>query len=57
MPAFRGVLSAREAQDLVAWVVAVSDFEPLPRQSCAACHHVNAAGDGCTTCHRYHITQ
>ncbi|MCC9603025.1 cytochrome c family protein [Stieleria sp. JC731] len=31
------------------------DFEPLERQTCAACHTKNAASDSCTTCHRYHI--
>lgn len=31
------------------------DFEPLGRQSCAACHQAHAAGETCTTCHRYHI--
>ncbi|QEF98279.1 Doubled CXXCH motif (Paired_CXXCH_1) [Stieleria maiorica] len=36
-------------------VFAGTDFQPLPRQSCAGCHHAQAAGDACTQCHRYHI--
>ncbi|WP_182871215.1 cytochrome c3 family protein [Stieleria mannarensis] len=36
-------------------VFAGADFQPLPRQSCAACHNAKAAGDACTQCHRYHI--
>ena len=32
-----------------------SEFEPLTRASCAACHQPHAAGDSCVTCHRYHI--
>ncbi len=32
-----------------------NDFQPLTRESCAACHLPHAAGDSCTTCHRYHI--
>ncbi|MCA9139132.1 MAG: hypothetical protein KDB00_20305 [Planctomycetales bacterium] len=32
-----------------------SDFMPLDRQQCADCHNAKAAGDDCTTCHRYHL--
>ncbi|MEO1525052.1 MAG: hypothetical protein AAFX06_06430 [Planctomycetota bacterium] len=32
-----------------------SEFHPITRESCAACHTPAAAGDDCTTCHRYHI--
>lgn len=31
------------------------DFETLGRETCAACHQAAAAGNSCTTCHRYHI--
>ena len=31
------------------------EFEPLTRESCAACHTKQAAGENCTTCHRYHV--
>ena len=30
MPPFHDVLSEREVDDLVAWIVAVSDFEDVP---------------------------
>ncbi len=33
----------------------VSDFEPLNRSLCVGCHTTQAAGDACTTCHRYHV--
>ncbi|MFG0289813.1 MAG: hypothetical protein ACF8CQ_16655 [Rhodopirellula sp. JB044] len=32
-----------------------SDFLPLRKAACAHCHTANAAGDHCTTCHRYHV--
>ncbi|SMP62300.1 hypothetical protein SAMN06265222_107288 [Neorhodopirellula lusitana] len=32
-----------------------SDFKPITKQNCAACHTSSAAGDRCTTCHRYHV--
>ena len=32
-----------------------SEFLPLTRDACAACHTAKAAGDNCTKCHRYHI--
>ncbi|MCM2371719.1 hypothetical protein [Aporhodopirellula aestuarii] len=32
-----------------------SDFLPLKKAACAHCHTANAAGDHCTTCHRYHV--
>lgn len=31
------------------------DFAPLERSACAGCHTPQAAGDSCTTCHRYHL--
>lgn len=31
------------------------DFAPLERDSCAACHTAQAAGNRCTQCHRYHV--
>ncbi len=33
----------------------VTDFQPLDKQTCAACHTRGGAGDRCTQCHRYHI--
>lgn len=32
----------------------VAGFQPLTRESCAACHMAHAAGEACTLCHRYH---
>jgi hypothetical protein len=32
-----------------------SDFIPLTKAACAHCHTPQAAGDHCTTCHRYHV--
>jgi mono/diheme cytochrome c family protein len=49
MPAFRGVLSEREAQELVAWIVAVSDFEPPPESARAG--RDLASSLGCFGCH------
>ncbi|KAA5541379.1 hypothetical protein FYK55_17565 [Roseiconus nitratireducens] len=34
---------------------AVGQFAPLGKDNCAACHVRGAAGEQCTTCHRYHI--
>lgn len=34
-----------------------AEFYPIRRESCAACHTPTAAGDDCTTCHRYHISR
>lgn len=31
------------------------EFAPLSKQACVACHVPKAAGDNCTTCHRYHV--
>jgi hypothetical protein len=31
------------------------EFVPLSKQACVACHVPKAAGDACTTCHRYHV--
>ena len=31
-----------------------SGFRPMPRTLCASCHTRDAAGDACTSCHRYH---
>ena len=31
------------------------EFKPLELEACATCHTAKAAGDNCTTCHRYHI--
>ena len=56
MPAWRGVLSDREVDDLVAYVRAVSDFDVLPeaaatgretaeRLGCFACHGPQGRGD------------
>ena len=49
MPAFRGVVSDEEAADLVAWIVAVSDFEEMP--DAARAGHDLAASLGCFGCH------
>jgi mono/diheme cytochrome c family protein len=49
MPAWRGVLSEREVEDLVAYVRAVSDFDPLP--ATAAAGRETAARLGCFACH------
>lgn len=40
---------------LTSGIVPHSDFAPLRRQACAVCHTPHAAGEACTTCHRYHI--
>jgi mono/diheme cytochrome c family protein len=56
MPAWRGRLSAREVDDLVAWIEAASDFEAAPddiaagrdvaaRTGCFACHGPQGRGD------------
>ncbi|MEM1069291.1 MAG: cytochrome c3 family protein, partial [Planctomycetota bacterium] len=31
------------------------EFAHLSKQACIACHVPQAAGDGCTTCHQYHV--
>jgi hypothetical protein len=31
------------------------EFMPLGKAGCATCHQSHAAGDQCTTCHRYHL--
>jgi mono/diheme cytochrome c family protein len=49
MPAFRGILSERETDDLVAWVVAVSDFERIPEPARAG--RDLASSLGCFGCH------
>jgi mono/diheme cytochrome c family protein len=49
MPAFRDVLSEQETDDLVAWVVAVSDFEEMP--DLARAGHDLASSLGCFGCH------
>jgi hypothetical protein len=33
----------------------VSDFRPIAKQDCAACHTSRAAGDQCQSCHNYHV--
>jgi cytochrome c1 len=35
----------------------VSEFQPISKQTCAACHTKTAAGDSCQSCHRYHIDE
>jgi mono/diheme cytochrome c family protein len=50
MPAWREVLSAREVEDLVAYVVAVSDFEPGPEGQALAGRDA-AVRLGCFQCH------
>jgi mono/diheme cytochrome c family protein len=56
MPAFRDALSEREVDQLVAWIVAVSDFAPLPEEAsrgrdlasrlgCFGCHGPGGRGD------------
>ncbi len=32
-----------------------SNFNPVERTTCAACHTAAEAGDNCVTCHNYHI--
>jgi mono/diheme cytochrome c family protein len=49
MPAFRDVLSGQETDDLVAWVVAVSDFEEMPGSARAG--RDLASSLGCFGCH------
>jgi mono/diheme cytochrome c family protein len=49
MPAWRGRLSAREVDDLVAWIKATSNFDPVP-DAVAAGRYV-AARLGCFGCH------
>jgi len=49
MPAFRGVLSDREIDDLVAWVVAASGFGDMPASARAG--HDLASSLGCFGCH------
>jgi hypothetical protein len=36
--------------------VFVSDFEPVSKAACAACHTNRGAASRCTTCHHYHLT-
>src|SRR5438477_10341636 len=52
MPAFRGVLSAAEISDLVAYVMAVSD-SPEPRDSLALAGRDRSKALGCTGCHGF----
>ncbi len=33
------------------------DFLPVSKALCAACHTSSAAGDSCTKCHRYHVSE
>jgi hypothetical protein len=33
----------------------VSDFKPMTKTQCAACHIKSAAGDRCQSCHNYHV--
>jgi hypothetical protein len=33
----------------------VSEFKPMAKQACAACHRKTAAGDSCQSCHNYHV--
>lgn len=49
MPAFRGVVSEDEADDLVAWIAAISDFREMPGPARAG--HDVAASLGCFGCH------
>lgn len=49
MPAWRGRLSTSEAEALVAYVAAVSDFDPVPEA--VARGRDTAAGLGCFACH------
>jgi mono/diheme cytochrome c family protein len=49
MPAWRGVLSEREVEELVAYVRAASDFDALP--AAAAAGRETAARLGCFACH------
>lgn len=49
MPAWRARLSARELEDLVAWITAISDFEEPPES--AAAGRASAARLGCFGCH------
>lgn len=49
MPAWRGRLSTREVEQLVAWIKAVSDFDPVPED--AAAGRDAAARLGCFACH------
>jgi hypothetical protein len=32
-----------------------SEFKPISKQQCAACHTKTAAGDACQSCHNYHV--
>lgn len=32
-----------------------SEFRPITRQQCAACHTPHAAGESCQQCHNYHV--
>lgn len=32
-----------------------SEFAPISKASCAACHTQTAVGDSCTQCHNYHV--
>jgi mono/diheme cytochrome c family protein len=49
MPAWRGRLSAGEVDALVAWIEAVSDFDPVPARIAQA--RETAARLGCFACH------
>ena len=35
--------------------IVAGDFVPLEKTACVKCHTSSAAGDHCTTCHRYHV--
>jgi hypothetical protein len=35
----------------------VSDFHPVSKATCAACHNKSAVGESCTQCHNYHVEQ
>lgn len=47
--------SGNETEPSLGRVSPGGDFVPLQKASCAACHTSTAAGDHCTTCHRYHV--
>jgi hypothetical protein len=54
----RGLQDCRhchELKHLASTEATIGDFVPLRKSACVTCHTSTAAGDHCTTCHRYHV--
>ena len=46
-----------DADNPTAQIERASDFCPLTKQHCATCHHDQAVGSRCMTCHNYHVSE